>query len=202
MSLCPLSNIKYNGVCPVKSCPANISDAPNTRGHGCAYQFLKHTSELNLHEAAIVKGITLNRAKTLKLKGQRRINSIIFLYNVVEKLDTIPTCKDCSSIRMCDTCKKLLMIAVRVSRKFPFNNKGMHLTDHQILSLLRQFNAIVAMTNLKDPKLAFKKATRLLRLRTYRKQLRSTLKRKTNDYASKHWSPAEGTESFRTAQVE
>ena len=129
INICPVSDIKYVGDCPVFSCPANLASLSRGKRTGCYHNLGVSTT---LESIALVLDTTLKNIRSRYAIGIKSLEQIISFYNKLKLLQQKETenktkfCSNCGidkqTVGNCinkERCKRRLKLVKRALKKYP-----------------------------------------------------------------------------------
>ena len=154
INVCPSSSQQFRGLCPVVTCPANVSQIPD-RKPGCAL-LLFNTADLDKFRLAHAfkrdPKIVAEQIET----GKRRIKRVLLFAAIMEKHVSTPQhqCSKCfvqrpskSDCLNVGKCKERQELAKHLLKKFPFNQPMLKMTPARLFAFaasLKTVNAALA----------------------------------------------------------
>jgi hypothetical protein len=82
--ICPLTDIKYAGMCPVLNCPANITKL--NKPSGCIHGFLNYKREIGINELSYIFEIEPKEVRRRIEYGENEIQKVLIFYDILTRL--------------------------------------------------------------------------------------------------------------------
>jgi hypothetical protein len=178
--VCPTSKQNFVGGCPVKRCPANITDIRN-EAHGCAYLVLGDKAIIDKYSLAYIFKKNLNDTEDGIEKGKSRIQKALFFVTLMTEARVREfTCSKCGVGREShgdclnrSKCDARIAFFNKTKKRFPFNLETVAITNSKFYA----FGAGVCDRSLSNLKLVEQTSTPLHKMIGCKKE---TLKRLKN----------------------